>query len=121
MTRFVSGATTVQFNQDPQRPANTELVLRQLRGFDSSGDLYVQNRSSLQRGRYRLVFNRASDAVVSDLLSFVQNTVVGIRHSFTWYDHADTARTVRLAEPSIEHRIIGPNRNQVEIELTEDL
>ncbi|TLM66000.1 MAG: hypothetical protein FDZ69_07405 [Deltaproteobacteria bacterium] len=121
MTRFVKGLVTLQFNQDPQRPAASAVSLHQVLEIDSAGAVYVYGKSSLQRGRYRLTFNRITDEVLADLLAFVETTVAGVRHTFTWYDHADVARTVRLTSPTVEHSNIGPNRHQVEIELTEDV
>ena len=120
MTRFVSGATTLQFNQDPVRPYRRGMQLHQVRGKDSDGADYIYTKSTLKRATFRISFPGLTDTVLASLRSFVETTVDGVRNSFVWYDYADTARTVRLAKPRIEHTNTGPDRNRVEIELIED-
>lgn len=120
MTRFVFSATTLQFNQNPVRPASRGRQLFQVRDRDSAGADYVYTKSTLKRGSWVLTFPGLTDAVLASLLGFVETTIAGVRNTFTWYDHADVARTVRLARPRIDHTNVGPNRHRVEIELIED-
>lgn len=120
MTRFVFGATTLQFNQDPIRGSEVTATVVQATGMDSAGNHYAYTKSQLRKVTRELVFSRLTDTVVSSLRTFFSATVDGGRLTFTWYDHADTARTVRFAgqigfEPS------GPGRKRVTMTIIEDV
>lgn len=116
MTRFIFGATTVQFNCDPIRPARSLRDLRQLREVDSAGASVVYGKGDGVI-TYTLTFPRVTDAVLSSLRAFVELTVAGVRRSFIWVDHAEVSRTARLTSPRLQHTALGPNQHRVEIGL----
>lgn len=122
MTRFVKAGTTLQFNQDPVRDGGMRTVeLVQVTSKDSAGNHYAYNRRTLFRKVWPLTFPGLSDDALNDLLSFFATTVDGVRHPFTWYDHAGTSRTVRLSTPNLQISPAGPGRHRVVIDLTEDV
>jgi len=124
MTRFVSGATTVQFNRDPARPGGMQPQARQIREFDSAGSCRVYTKGGGKLVIHRLRFagyNAIDGATLTALHSFLQATVLGVRKPFTWVDHLDVSRTVRFAAPRLNHREIGPGRHEIEILLEEEI
>jgi|GEM_PF-3109379 len=124
MTRFVSGAVTVQFNHDPVRPGGMQTQARQIREFDSAGESRVYTKGSTKLTTHRLLFaghNAIDDDSLGALRDFLKNTVLGIRKTFTWIDHQEVSRTVRFASPRIASQPIAPNRIEVEILLEEEI
>ena len=124
MTRFVSGATTVQFNRDPVRPGGLQAQARQLREFDSSGASRVYTKGATKLITHRLLFsghNAIDGATLAALRSFLQTTVLGVRKTFTWVDQLDVSRSVRFVSPKLASREIGPDRHAIEILLEEDI
>ena len=119
MTRFVSGATTLQFNCDPVRPGGEKPQLQQA-ARDAAGELYVYSKSSLQRRLHRLHFARIDAATRAALLGFMRDTAQGTKYSFTWTDHLDVARTVRFATGKLRITPVGPTHYAVDISLQED-
>jgi len=122
MTRFVSGAITVQFNSDPARPGGLQPQARQLREFDSGGAVRVYTKGADRLTTHRLLFsgyNAIDGTTLTALRSFLQTTVLGIRKTFTWVDHLDVPRTVRFVSPRLSSREIGPDRHAIEILLEE--
>lgn len=121
MTRFVKDGITLQFNQEPVRDGAMRTVeLVQATSKDSAGNHYAYNRRARLRKVWPLTFPGLDDDTLDDLYSFFATAVDGVRHAFTWYDHVDTARTVRLATPSFTVSSVGPGRHRVVIELIED-
>ena len=121
MTRFVLGATTVQFNVDPVRPGGATPQLRQPSGRDGSGALYVYSKSSQQRTRHRLRFNRLDEATRTALLAFIRTNTLGVKNCFAWTDHAEVSRSVRFERPTLRIEPLGPGRYKTEIILLEDV
>lgn len=119
MTRFVSGATTLQFNQDPLRGDDKAAAIVQVRGLDSNGADYAYRRRKHRLIDWRLTFPGLTNTVIANLRSFVSGTIDGSRLTFTWYDHADTARTVRLGPDELVVEPAGPGRSRVTISLFE--
>jgi len=120
MTRFVLGATTLQFNCDPVHPASRRVTVRQQREFSTEGEVVVYEKGAAV-ALHGLDFPRLTAAVADALRDFVERTCRGTRNTFTWYDHADTARTVRLSSSSLPLAPVGGGAFRVSISLEEAL
>ena len=120
MSRFVLGATTLQFNCDPLRPGGERARLHQPTGRNGDGDLYVYAKSSLQRSHHRLRFMRLDEATRTALLDFLRNTAQGARNAFTWRDHLGASRTVKFVSSKLQIVQVGPGQYSTDIILRED-
>jgi len=120
MTRFVLGATTVQFNCDPIRPGGERPQLFQQTGRSGGGDLYVYGKSSLQRTDHRLRFPRVDETTRAALLNFIRNGAQGGKNSFTWIDHTEVSRRVKFAAPRLKFVDVGPGQYVIDIVVQED-
>lgn len=116
MTRFIFEDTTLQFDCDPIRPGGKRTDNRQLRETDSAGAAVVYGKGDAI-AVHRLIFPRLSTATLADLYAFIASTVLGVRYPFTWIDHAEVSRTVRLTSGRLRSQPVGPNQHRVEIEL----
>jgi hypothetical protein len=116
---FAYGVATVEFAHRPLRRSGDRSASRpQVRERDSAASAYVYGKGLLTRRVYPLTVP-VDDTELAALRSFVETTVDGVRHPFTWNDHDSTARTVRLESPSLRHRRIGPDRHIAELTLIE--
>lgn len=120
MTRFVLGATTLQFNCDPIRPGGERPQLFQQTGRSGAGELYVYSKSSLKRSTHRLRLPRIDADTRAALLVFFSSTAQGTKNSFTWIDHQDIARLVKFSNSKLKIVPAGPSHYTVDITLTED-
>jgi len=120
MTRFVYGATTLQFNCDPVRSGGNDDTTRlQPMGRYSDGRVVVYDKSDKQSGTHVLPFVRLSSAVMTGLLDFLE-TVQGVRYSFVWTDHLGRNRTVRFKASNIDYAEVGPDRFAATVTVIED-
>jgi hypothetical protein len=117
MTRFVFDGVTVQFNCDPIRPAAKSIDSRQLRETDSAGNVIVYGKGEVLTS-HSLTFPRVSASVLADLRAFVATAILGVRYPFTWVDHAEVSRTVKLTAPRLRHTPVGAHhRLQIDLEV----
>ena len=124
MTSFTLGTVTVQFDRDPARPGGLTPSVRQIRERDSLGVSRVYTKGTKRLNTHRLTFTGYSalgDSTLAELRSFLRNTALGVRKTFTWTDAQGTDRTVRFVQATIDSNPIASGRNEVTILLEEEI
>lgn len=115
---LVYNATTIQFPGSPLRETSSSGDGFQVMGRDSSGNVYIYDKSRLIRNSHPLVYTQVPLATVTALLA-LQDSVDGDRYLLTWYDHDAASHQVRIME--IRFRETTSGRYRVELTLEEDV
>lgn len=121
INRFYHAATSavVQFSCNPSRGNGEQAQRFQTSGYDSSGNTYVYSKNSVKRGLQTLVYPHQLQAVLIDLITFIQ-VRSGDKSSFTWYDHDAVLHTVRFSAGNLSYKQTEPGRYRIEIKISED-
>ena len=118
--RFVLGAVAMPFPV-AQRPASGYGIAKpQTLERRSDGQPVIYDKSLLTLQRHKLALVLDYEAFIR-LQAFFFSFAHGRRHPFVWYDDAETARTVRLAETRISVTQTGYNRYTTELPLVEEI
>lgn len=116
---FVKGATTWAPSTNPLFPGVRVIGRPQVQGITDGNLMYVYDKGAEQRV-FELSF-RLGETDKDNLLSFIQNTVVYGRDTFTYNDEDGSAHTVRLLNGEVRVEEIAPAIFDVALALREEL
>jgi len=106
LTPFIPFPATPPLNVDAilstaHYPYQFSVERKQPRGWMSDGSLRVVNKSAIKRRFHTIPLVRRTAAELGDLLSFFQNSAVGMKNKWPW-TWGEAPRLARFAETSLD-------------------
>lgn len=118
--RFMIGSVVLQLPRPIKGDSGSGMTKAQAAGRDSGGDLVIYDQSRLIHRQHRLSIIHDYDVFLK-LQAFFFTFVHGAGNRFTWVDHNEVSRTVRLASPSVSVKQLAYDRFQTDLNLIEEI
>lgn len=117
---FTKAAVTFTFETARSYPADDPVQVNVVTGYSEGRRLYAYDKG-IEEQFFNLTFKNATQNDFDNFESFMTDTVVGPKETFTFTDENETEHTVRLMDTRNPLKKVGPGKYSGTISLRKEI